>query len=65
MADAEHRHTAMNAILAQDIRILGAGMAFIFNLLIAHQSGYFYWLFHSWYLLQVEIRILMCGASSY
>lgn len=47
MADAEHRHTAMNAILALGIRILGAGMAFIFNLIIARQlgaeqSGYFF-----------------------
>jgi O-antigen/teichoic acid export membrane protein len=47
MADAEHRHTAINAILALSIRILGAGMAFIFNLIIARQlgaeqSGYFF-----------------------
>lgn len=47
MVDAEHRHTAMNAILALGIRILGAGMAFIFNLIIARQlgaeqSGYFF-----------------------
>ena len=46
-ADAEHRHTAMNAILALGIRILGAGMSFIFNLIIARQlgaeqSGYFF-----------------------
>jgi O-antigen/teichoic acid export membrane protein len=39
LADAEHRHTAMNAILALGIRILGAGMAFIFNLIIARQLG--------------------------
>lgn len=39
MADAEHRHTAINAILALGIRILGAGMAFIFNLLVARQLG--------------------------
>lgn len=46
-ADAEHRHTAVNAILALGIRILGAGMSFIFNLIIARQlgaeqSGYFF-----------------------
>jgi len=39
LADAEHRHTAMNAILALGIRILGACMAFIFNLIIARQLG--------------------------
>jgi O-antigen/teichoic acid export membrane protein len=39
MADAEHRHTAINAILALSIRILGAGMAFVFNLIIARQLG--------------------------
>lgn len=39
MADAEHRHTATNAILALGIRILGAGMAFIFNLVVAQQLG--------------------------
>jgi O-antigen/teichoic acid export membrane protein len=45
--NAEHRHTAMNAIIALGIRILGAGMAFIFNLTVARklgaeQSGYFF-----------------------
>ena len=47
LKDAEHRHTAINAFLALTIRILGAGMAFLFNLIIARQlgaeqSGYFF-----------------------
>jgi O-antigen/teichoic acid export membrane protein len=47
LTDVEHRHTALNAILALGIRILGAGMAFFFNLLIAkqlgaEQAGYFF-----------------------
>ena len=47
LKDAEHRHTAINAFLALIIRVLGAGMAFIFNIVIARQlgaeqSGYFF-----------------------
>jgi O-antigen/teichoic acid export membrane protein len=39
LGDAEHRHTAINAVTALVIRVLGAGMAFIFNLIIARQLG--------------------------
>ncbi|MBC7010662.1 oligosaccharide flippase family protein [Pseudoalteromonas sp. BZK2] len=47
LKDAEHRHTAINAFLALIIRVLGAGMAFVFNIVIARQlgaeqSGYFF-----------------------
>lgn len=37
--DTEHRHTAINAAIALVIRVLGAGMAFFFNLIIARQLG--------------------------
>lgn len=37
--DAEHRHTAINAAIALFIRVFGAGMAFVFNLIIARQLG--------------------------
>lgn len=37
--DAEHRHTAINAAIALAIRVLGAGMSFVFNLIIARQLG--------------------------
>ena len=45
--DKEHRHTAINAAIALSIRVLGAGMSFLFNLIIARQlgaeeSGYFF-----------------------
>lgn len=39
LSDPEHRHTAINAGIALAIRVLGAGMAFIFNLIIARQLG--------------------------
>ena len=39
LSDAEHRHTAINAAIALTIRVLGAGMAFLFNLIIARQLG--------------------------
>ncbi|MDC3192317.1 oligosaccharide flippase family protein [Pseudoalteromonas elyakovii] len=47
LSDSEHRHTAINAVIALAIRVLGAGMAFLFNLIIARQlgaeqSGYFF-----------------------
>ncbi|WP_300583495.1 oligosaccharide flippase family protein [uncultured Pseudoalteromonas sp.] len=47
LSDTEHRHTAINAAIALSIRVLGAGMAFFFNLIIARQlgaeqSGYFF-----------------------
>ncbi|MEM6984818.1 MAG: oligosaccharide flippase family protein, partial [Pseudomonadota bacterium] len=47
LSDSEHRHTAINAAIALSIRVLGAGMAFLFNLIIARQlgaeqSGYFF-----------------------
>ncbi|GGI98675.1 polysaccharide biosynthesis related protein [Shewanella hanedai] len=47
IANSEHRNTAINAFIALFIRVLGAGMAFIFNLLVARhlgaeQSGYFF-----------------------
>ena len=47
LADKEHRHTVINSLLALAIRVLGAAMAFIFNLIIARklgaeQSGYFF-----------------------
>ncbi|USE68114.1 hypothetical protein CTT31_02820 [Pseudoalteromonas maricaloris] len=47
LKDSEHRHTVIHAVLALGIRILGAAMAFLFNLAIAHQlgaeqSGYFF-----------------------
>lgn len=47
LSDTEHRHTAINAAIALTIRVLGAGMAFLFNLIIARQlgaeqSGYFF-----------------------
>ncbi|KTG22197.1 hypothetical protein AUR67_03815 [Pseudoalteromonas sp. XI10] len=43
----EHRHTVINSLLALAIRVLGAGMSFVFNLIIARQlgaeqSGYFF-----------------------
>ncbi|WP_017217098.1 oligosaccharide flippase family protein [Pseudoalteromonas sp. NJ631] len=46
-SNAEHRHTAINAALALIIRIVGAGTAFLFNLIIAkqlgaEQAGYFF-----------------------
>ncbi|MED5512150.1 MAG: oligosaccharide flippase family protein [Pseudomonadota bacterium] len=45
--DKEQRHTIINSVLALAIRVLGAFMAFIFNLIIARrlgaeQSGYFF-----------------------
>ncbi|MCO7208272.1 oligosaccharide flippase family protein [Pseudoalteromonas sp. B5MOD-1] len=45
--DANHRHTAINAAIALTLRVFGAGMAFLFNLIIARQlgavqSGYFF-----------------------
>lgn len=45
--DREQRHTIINSVLALVIRVLGAFMAFIFNLIIAkglgaEQSGYFF-----------------------
>ena len=39
LSNAEHRHTAINTAIALAIRVLGAGMAFIFNLIIARQLG--------------------------
>ncbi|MGB0948092.1 MAG: oligosaccharide flippase family protein [Pseudoalteromonas marina] len=39
LSDTEHRHTAINAVIALTIRVLGAGMAFFFNLIIARQLG--------------------------
>ena len=47
LRDTEHRHTAINAAIALTLRVLGAGMAFLFNLIIARQlgaeqSGYFF-----------------------
>ncbi|MEI8644256.1 oligosaccharide flippase family protein [Pseudoalteromonas sp. Hal056] len=47
LSDSEHRHTVINAAIALAIRVLGAGMAFLFNLIIARQlgaeqSGYFF-----------------------
>lgn len=39
LSDAEHRHTAINAAIALIIRVLGAGMAFLFNIVIARQLG--------------------------
>ena len=47
LSDSEHRNTAINSFIALFIRVLGAGMAFIFNLLVARslgaeQSGYFF-----------------------
>jgi len=39
LSDSEHRHTAINAAIALAIRVLGAGMAFLFNLIIARQLG--------------------------
>lgn len=47
LADKEHRHTVINSILALAIRVLGAGISFVFNLIIARQlgaeqSGYFF-----------------------
>ncbi|WP_462174974.1 oligosaccharide flippase family protein [Pseudoalteromonas gelatinilytica] len=47
LSDSEHRHTLINATIALAIRLLGAGMAFLFNLIIARQlgaeqSGYFF-----------------------
>ncbi|KPZ67185.1 Polysaccharide biosynthesis protein [Pseudoalteromonas sp. P1-26] len=39
LRDAEHRHTAINAAIALTIRVLGAGMAFLFNIVIARQLG--------------------------
>lgn len=58
--DAEHRHTAINAGVALAIRVLGAGMAFIFNLIIARQlgaeqAGYFF--------LSLAIAMLLSSVS--
>ena len=39
LADKEHRHTVINSLLALAIRVLGAGMSFVFNLIIARQLG--------------------------
>lgn len=39
LSDSEHRHTAINAAIALAIRVLGAGMSFVFNLIIARQLG--------------------------
>lgn len=39
LSDIEHRHTAINAVIAIAIRVLGAGMSFVFNLIIARQLG--------------------------
>ena len=46
-SNPEHRNTAVNAFIALFIRLLGAGMAFAFNLIVARylgaeQSGYFF-----------------------
>jgi O-antigen/teichoic acid export membrane protein len=47
ISNPEHRHTALNAILALSIKLLGAAMTFAFNLIVARslgaeQSGYFF-----------------------
>lgn len=47
LSDPENRHTLVNGFIVLLIRILGAGMAFLFNLIIAkklgaEQSGYFF-----------------------
>ncbi|ATG59248.1 MULTISPECIES: oligosaccharide flippase family protein [Pseudoalteromonas] len=60
--DAEHRHTAINAAIALFIRVFGAGMAFIFNLIIARQlgaeqSGYFFLSFAVAMLLSAFARL--------
>jgi len=39
LEDKEHRHTAINSVIALTIRVFGAGMAFVFNLIIARQLG--------------------------
>ncbi|WP_440903796.1 oligosaccharide flippase family protein [Catenovulum sp. SX2] len=35
----EHRHTVFHSILALSIRVMGAGMSFAFNLVVARQLG--------------------------
>ncbi|MCK8120362.1 oligosaccharide flippase family protein [Pseudoalteromonas sp. 2CM32C] len=60
--DAEHRHTAINAAIALFIRVFGAGMAFVFNLIIARQlgaeqSGYFFLSFAVAMLLSAFARL--------
>ena len=60
--DAEHRHTAINAAIALVIRVFGAGMAFVFNLIIARQlgaeqSGYFFLSFAVAMLLSAFARL--------
>ncbi|KAA1162960.1 oligosaccharide flippase family protein [Pseudoalteromonas distincta] len=60
--DAEHRHTAINAVIALAIRVLGAGMAFVFNLIIARQlgaeqAGYFFLSFAIAMLLSAFARL--------
>jgi len=62
LADIEHRNTVMKASLALVIRLLGAGMAFIFNLIIARQlgaeqSGYFFLAFSLVMFLSAFTRI--------
>lgn len=47
LTNTDHKKTAINVLIAFFIRLLGAGMAFIFNLVIvkylgAEQSGYFF-----------------------
>lgn len=47
LTDAEQRHTAISSLVALTVRVAGAGMAFLFTLLItrqlgAEQSGYFF-----------------------
>ena len=60
--DAEHCHTAINAAIALFIRVFGAGMAFVFNLIIARQlgaeqSGYFFLSFAVAMLLSAFARL--------
>ena len=62
LSDAEHRHTAINAAIALAIRVFGAGMAFIFNLIIARQlgaeqAGYFFLSFAVAMLLSAFARL--------
>ncbi|KPV91504.1 Polysaccharide biosynthesis protein [Pseudoalteromonas sp. P1-30] len=62
LSDVEHRHTAINAAIALAIRVFGAGMAFIFNLIIARQlgaeqAGYFFLSFAVAMLLSAVARL--------
>ncbi|MFT6834868.1 MAG: O-antigen/teichoic acid export membrane protein [Francisellaceae bacterium] len=62
LSDAEHRHTAINSAIALAIRVLGAGMAFVFNLIIARQlgaeqAGYFFLSFAVVMLLATVARL--------